>query len=213
MAGMGGIDGKELFPNRALLCSEKTAEKDQAALKPRKRTLQRSIPKKSGLGESHPGAFSTGDNPKAWLAQNPEENVEKTRNPFSHAPFRMLVQWDGGSAPASTWGSVGVPAGPGLGWDIPGAAWAFMEGGGEMGRGEVVLWVCHPCPSELWHGWDKMGLDTTPGRTERDKEPPESCGGGHWPLEWPSLPGHPTDHGMLFPCGIWPSGAGLGGMG
>lgn len=123
-----------------------------------------------------------------------------------------------GSAPASTWGSVDVPAGPGVGWDIPGAAWTFT-GEGEMGRREVVLWVCHPLSIQAlpWMGQNEPGHE--PGMTQRDKEPPESCSGGHLPLEWPSLPGMlfldtpQPRHGLLYPCGIWPSGAGLGGMG
>lgn len=67
-----------------------------------------------------------------------------------------------GSAVASTWGCVDVPAGPEVGWDIPGAPWTFMEREWEMGRREVELWMCHLCPSKLCHGWDEMDLDVTP---------------------------------------------------
>lgn len=95
MAGMGWIDGKELFPYQALLCWKKMPKKDQAGLKPRRWTHQRSIPKKHDLGESHPGAIRTGDNPKAWLAQNPEQSGEKPGNPFSHARLGMLICTDG----------------------------------------------------------------------------------------------------------------------
>lgn len=47
MAGTGWIDGKELFPNRALLCSEKMAKKGQPGLKPWRWTPQRLIPEKN----------------------------------------------------------------------------------------------------------------------------------------------------------------------
>lgn len=102
-----------------------------------------------------------------------------------------------GSAPASTWGCVDVPAGPGVGWDIPGAAWTSVGGEREMGGREVGIWVCHPLSIRAfpWMGQNEPGHD--PSTTQRDKEPPESRGGGRWPLEWPSLPrdalpGHPT---------------------
>lgn len=179
--------------------------------------------KNRGLIESHPGAVSTGDNPKAGLAQNPENSTEKNRESFFPRRTRdvrgVMEGHHTGSAPASTWGCVDVPAGPGVGWDIPGAAWTSVGGEGEMGGREVGLWMCHLCPSEFFHGWDKMSLDMTPARHRgtRSHQRAVVVDTGPWS-------GHPCPgtlcldtpqplHGLLFPCGIWPSGAGPGGMG
>lgn len=145
--GWDGLMGRSYFPTK-LLRSEKMPKKDQIGLKPRRWTPQRSIPKKCGIDQSHPDAVSTGDNPKTQMAQNPKDSLEKTRNSFSHARLGMLLHCDEGhptrSAPASTWGCVDVPAGPEVGWDIPGASWIFIEGEGELGRSKVVG---HLCPS------------------------------------------------------------------
>lgn len=147
MAGMGWIDGKELFPNQDSPL-RKNAQEGSDWFEATEMDTSEEHSQKCGIDESHPGAVSTGDNPKTRMAQNPKDSLEKTRNSFSHARLGMLLHCDEGhptrSAPASTWGCVDVPAGPEVGWDIPGASWIFIEGEGELGRSKVVG---HLCPS------------------------------------------------------------------
>lgn len=109
-----------------------------------------------------------------------------------------------GSAPAPTWGCVGVPAGPEMGWDIPGASWAFMEENQELGRSEAELGLCQLCPSELCHGWDKTDLEMALAG-HRGTRSHQGAVVGDTGSPWD---GHPCP-GMLLPCGMWPSGAGM----
>lgn len=179
--------------------------------------------KNRGLRESHPGAVSTGDSPKARLAQNPKNSAEKPGNPFSHSGLGIFVVW----WRDTTQGLLPLPPGVvwtsllGQGWDgtsqePPGLPWEEKGkwAGGRLGFGCVTL-----CPSKLFHGWDKMSLDTTPARHRgtRSHQRAVVVDTGPWS-------GHPCPgtlcldtpqplHGLLFPCGIWPSGAGPGGMG
>lgn len=80
--GWDGLMGRSYFPTKPFSARIKKAKKDQVGLKPGRWTPQRNIPKKCSLGDSHPGAVSTGANPKAWLAQNPKGSVEKPGMPF-----------------------------------------------------------------------------------------------------------------------------------
>lgn len=106
-----------------------------------------------------------------------------------------------GSAPAPTWGRVGVPAGPEAGWDIPGASRTFTEEKLELGqeRGCDLGVSALSIQALSWMGQNGPGHD--PSRTQRDKEPPGSCGVGQWePLGQPSLP---RDAPSMWDVALW----------
>lgn len=128
---------------------------------------------KCGLGGSHPGDVSTGDSPKAWLAQNPTDSTEKTGNAFSRARLGVLLCWDGGTphriCPCFHLGLGGCPCWARSGMGHPRSFLDFH--GRRRGNGQQQGCALGVSPLSIqavsWMGRNGPGHD--PGRTQRDK--------------------------------------------